>query len=179
MQRVKLHNKEFELSIPHDRIQAAVALVAQQLREDMKNEPAPIFLSVLNGAFMFTADLLRHIDFDCEVSFVKLASYCGTKSTGAVKELIGLTTDLEGRTVIVVEDIVDTGRTLSELFEALKKYNPKQIKVAAFLLKPGEYKETVPVDYVGMRIPNDFIVGYGLDYNELGRNLRDIYTVAK
>ncbi len=179
MKRVKLHDKEFELSINHDRIQTAIGIVAQKIREDMKNEPIPVFLSVLNGSFMFTTDLLKQMDFNCEVSFVKLASYSGTNSTGKVSELVGLSTDIKGRTVIIVEDIVDTGNTLEELFRVLKKYEPKQIKVATFLLKPEAYKKDIPVDYVGMRVPNDFIVGYGLDYNELGRNLRNIYTVVK
>jgi hypoxanthine phosphoribosyltransferase len=179
MKRVKLHDKEFELSIGHSQIQAAIEDVSRKIREDLREEPMPVFLSVLNGAFMFTADLLKHIDFNCEVSFIKMSSYSGTASTGAVKELIGLNTNLSGRTVILVEDIVDTGKTIVELVHLLQTHHPKQIKIATFLWKPDAYKENIPIDYVGLRIPNDFIVGYGLDYNELGRNLRDIYTVVK
>ncbi len=179
MKRVKLHDKEFDISIKHDDIQTAVGTVAQKIRQDMKGEDTPVFLSILNGSFMFTSDLLKQMDFNCEVSFLKLSSYSNTASTGTVKELIGLNTNIKGRTVIVVEDIVDTGNTLVELMEALKKYEPKQIKIAAFLLKPDAYKKDIPIDYVGIRIPNDFIVGYGLDYNELGRNLRNIYKIVE
>jgi hypoxanthine phosphoribosyltransferase len=178
MKRVKLYDKEFTISIRHDQIQTAIGVVAQQIREDMKSENIPVFLSILNGAFMFTSDLLKQMDFNCEVSFVKLSSYSGTHSTGDVKELLGLNTDVSGRTVIIVEDIVDTGHTLVELFKILQHYNPKQIKVATFLLKPDAYDKDIPIDYVGLRIPNDFIVGYGLDYNELGRNLRNIYKIC-
>jgi hypoxanthine phosphoribosyltransferase len=178
MKRVKLHDREFEMAIRHDEIQTAIGLVAQQIREDMKNEPVPVFLSVLNGAFMFTSDLLKQMDFNCEVTFVKLASYSGSGSTGKVTELLGLNTDLSGRSVIIVEDIVDTGHTLVALVEALKKHHPKQIKVATFLLKPESYKKDIPIDYAGIRIPNDFIVGYGLDYDQLGRNLRNIYKIV-
>jgi hypoxanthine phosphoribosyltransferase len=178
MKKVKLYDKEFAIAIRHDRIQTAIGVVAQQIREDMKDENIPVFLSILNGAFMFTSDLLKQMDFNCEVSFVKLSSYSGTASTGRVKELLGLNTDIGGRTVIIVEDIVDTGHTLVELFNVLQQYNPKQIKVATFLLKPDAYDKDIPIDYVGLRIPNDFIVGYGLDYNELGRNLRNIYKIC-
>ncbi|MDR3133152.1 MAG: hypoxanthine phosphoribosyltransferase [Prevotellaceae bacterium] len=178
MKRVKLHDKEFEIAIRHDQIQTAIGVVAQKIREDMKNEPIPIFLSVLNGSFMFTSDLLKQMDFNCEVSFVKLASYSGVASTRKVQELLGLSTDISNRTVIIVEDIVETGHTLVELVETLKKYRPKQIKVATFLLKPEAYDKDIPIDYVGMRIPNDFIVGYGLDYDQLGRNLRNIYKIV-
>ncbi|MDR2801693.1 MAG: hypoxanthine phosphoribosyltransferase [Prevotellaceae bacterium] len=178
MKRVKLHDKEFEIAIRHDQIQTAIGVVAQKIREDMKGEPVPVFLSILNGSFMFTADLLKQMDFNCEVSFVKLESYSGVASTGKVQELLGLNTDISGRTVIIVEDIVDTGNTLVELVEVLKKRRPKQIKVATFLLKPEAYDKDIPIDYVGMKIPNDFIVGYGLDYDQLGRNLRNIYKIV-
>lgn len=178
MKRVKLHDKEFEIAIRHDQIQTAIGVVAQKIREDMKNEYIPVFLSILNGSFMFTSDLLKQMDFNCEVSFIKLASYSGVASTGKVQELLGLNTDIRGRTVIIVEDIVDTGHTLAELVEVLKKHRPKQIKVATFLLKPDAYDKDIPIDYVGMSIPNDFIVGYGLDYDQLGRNLRNIYKIV-
>jgi len=179
MKRVKLHDKEFDISIKHDQIQTAIGVVAQKIREDMADEKIPVFLSILNGSFMFTSDLLKQMDFNCEVSFIKLASYSGTSSTGQVSELIGLNTNIEGRTVIIIEDIVDTGHTLEKLVEVLQSYKPKQIKVATFLFKPNAYKKDIPVDYIGMSIPNDFIVGYGLDYNELGRNLRNIYTLVQ
>ncbi|MDR1406143.1 MAG: hypoxanthine phosphoribosyltransferase [Prevotellaceae bacterium] len=177
MKRVKLHDREFEIAIRHDRIQTAIGVVAQKIRNDMKDEQVPVFLSVLNGSFMFTADLLKQMDFNCEVSFVKLASYSGAASTGKVRELMGLDTDISGRTVIIVEDIVDTGQTIVELVEVLKKHRPRQIKIATFLLKPDAYRQNIPIDYVGISIPNDFIVGYGLDYDQLGRNLRNIYKI--
>ncbi|MDR3350541.1 MAG: hypoxanthine phosphoribosyltransferase [Prevotellaceae bacterium] len=178
MKRVKLHDKEFEIAIRYDQIQTAIGVVAQRIREDMKDEHIPVFLSVLNGSFMFTADLLKQMDFNCEVSFVKLASYSGAASTGKVQELLGLDIDISGRTVIIVEDIIDTGQTIAGLFKKLKRHHPKQIKVATFLYKPDAYKQTIPLDYIGIRIPNDFIVGYGLDYDQLGRNLRNIYKIV-
>ena len=178
MKRVKLHDKEFEISIKHDEIQTAIGVIAQEIRKDMKGEDTPVFLSILNGSFMFSSDLLKQMDFNCEVSFIKLSSYNDTSSSGKVSQLIGLNTNIKGRTVIVLEDIVDTGNTLVELIPVLEKYEPKQIKIASLLLKPDAYDKNIPIHYVGIRIPNDFIVGYGLDYNELGRNLRNIYKIT-
>ena len=126
---------------------------------------------------MFTADLLKHIDFNCEVTFLKLTSYHGTSTTGSVKQLIGINEEIKGRDVIVLEDIVDTGITLEQILEQLKSFEPSSIKVATLLYKPAAYKKNIKIDYVGMEIPNDFIVGYGLDYDGLGRNLADIYTL--
>lgn len=139
----------------------------------------PLFISVLNGSFMFTADLMKHLTMPCEVSFVKLASYEGTSSTGKVKELVGLGDDITGRTVVIVEDIVDTGLTMKQLVETLRARGPKDIKIATLLVKPDKLKVELDINYVAMNIPNDFIVGYGLDYDGLGRNYRDIYTVIE
>jgi hypoxanthine phosphoribosyltransferase len=138
----------------------------------------PIFLVVLNGSFMFAADLLKEVTIPCEISFIKVASYHGTSSTGNVTELIGLTEDITGRTVVIVEDIVDTGITLERLMNVLTRKKVKQIKIATVLLKPQSYKKEFKVDYVGIEIPNDFVVGYGLDYDGLGRNLKEIYVLA-
>ena len=128
--------------------------------------------------FIFAADLVKMLKFPCEISFVKLASYHGTDSTGTVNEIIGLTENVENRTIVIIEDIVDTGTTLEKLHDLLKHKKAKQIKTATLLFKPMAYKKTIPVDYICMEIPNDFVVGYGLDYNGLGRNLKDIYVLA-
>lgn len=179
MKQVTLHDKTFEISIPEEKILEAVRRIAEQLNNDLKDADKPIFISILNGSFMFTADLMKYIDVQCEVSFLKLSSYSGTQSSGKVRELIGLTNNLEGRTVILLEDIVDTGKTLEELVSILQAHKPKEVKLATLLLKPDVYNKDIKIDYVGLSIPNDFIVGYGLDYDELGRNLRDIYTLVK
>lgn len=178
MKTVKLWDKEFRLSYPASEIGNDIQKLASKLNIDLAGEENPLFISVLNGSFIFTADLIRLITVPCEISFVKLASYEGTSTTGMVNQLIGLTENIENRTVVILEDIVDTGITLGKLIETLQKKNPKAIKVATLLFKPESYKGTVTIDYVGKSIPNDFIVGYGLDYDGLGRNLADIYTLV-
>ncbi len=177
MKQVKLKDKEFEVSISAEQIQKAVIDIAERINKDYANKEVPLFISVLNGSFMFTADLFKHIDFVCEVTFLKLTSYRGTASTGAVRQLIGVNEAITGRDVIVLEDIVDTGITLEQILGQLKSFEPASIKVASFLFKPEAYQKDFKVDYIGMEIPNDFIVGYGLDYDGLGRNLADIYTL--
>jgi hypoxanthine phosphoribosyltransferase len=178
MKKVTLHDKTFALSIPNTEIQQAVEKVAAQINKDMAGE-TPIFVGLLNGAFMFAADLLKLIETPCEVSFIKYSSYAGTQSVGEVSELIGLNTDLKNRTVIILEDIIDTGLTISRLLNDLQSKGLKQVKIATLLFKPDAFKENYAVDYIGISIPNDFIVGYGLDYDELGRNLKDIYTLVQ
>lgn len=178
MERIKLHDKVFEVSIPSEKIQEAVRRVASQISTEYSEADCPIFLSVLNGSFMFTADLMKNIKFNCELSFTKLSSYEGTATTGKVHELIGITKSLKGRVVIIVEDIIDTGTTLEKLVQIVGAQEPREIKIATFLFKPEAYKKNLKIDYVGMEIPNDFIVGYGLDYQELGRNYKDIYTLV-
>ena len=138
----------------------------------------PLLLAVLNGSFIFAADLIRNITIPCEISFVKLASYQGTTSTGKIKEVIGLNEDLAGRTVVIVEDIVDTGFTMKNMIESLGTRNPEAIHICTLLLKPGKLQVPLDIEYAAMEIPNDFIVGYGLDYDQQGRQLRDIYTVC-
>lgn len=178
MQRVTLKDKSFIPYINSDKILESVKQVAQRINTDLVGEN-PLFLVVLNGSFMFAADLLKEVTIPCEISFIKLASYHGTSSTGVVTEMIGLTEEIKGRTVVVVEDIVDTGVTIEKLYGLLTKKEVKQIKIASFLLKPDAYKKDIKIDYVGMSIPNDFVVGYGLDYDGLGRNMKAIFVLDK
>ena len=177
MGNIKVKDKVFAPFIPEAKIQQEVKRVADEISHDLAGSD-PLFISVLNGSFMFASDLLRYISIPCEISFVELSSYAGTSSTGKMKELVGLNTDISGRTVVVVEDIIDTGFTMEHMIEQLKKMNPKNIKICTLLVKPDKLRVKLDIDYVAMRIPNDFIVGYGLDYDEHGRNYRDIYTVV-
>ena len=174
---VTLKDKQFKPYISQQQITNAVKSIADAINTELAND-FPIFLVVLNGSFMFAADLLKEVTIPCEISFIKVASYHGTSSTGNVTELIGLTEDITGRTVVIVEDIVDTGITLERLMNVLTRKNVKQTKIATALLKPESYKKQFKVDYVGIEIPNDFVVGYGLDYDGLGRNLKEIYVLA-
>lgn len=179
MKQVKIHDKEFKLFISHEKIQSVVDGMAEKMNNDL-NGKNPLFLCILNGSFMFAAELFKRIDFvESEISFVKLASYSGDQTTGNVKQLIGLNEDIEGRTVVVLEDIVDTGITIDNILLQLHGLNPKEVYIATLLLKPEALQKDVELNYVGMEIPNDFIVGYGLDYDGFGRNLIDIYTVIK
>ncbi len=179
MKKVKILDKEFELFIPYEKIRGAIEQMADTMNQELAGKN-PLFLCVLNGSFMFAAELFKRIDFvESEISFVKLASYQGDKTTGKVKQLIGLNEELEGRTVVILEDIVDSGITICNINEQLAKLNPKEVLVATLLLKPDALQKEVDLKYVGMEIPNDFIVGYGLDYNGYGRNLLDIYSVVK
>jgi len=177
MERINLHDKEFRIFIPFSKIEEGIKAVAQKLNRDYKGKGAPLFLAVLNGSFMFAADLLKHIDFQCEISFIKLSSYSGTSTTGEIKELLGITTAVKGRDVIVLEDIVDTGNTIVELHKILQDKEAASVKICTLLLKPESYHKDLPVDYTAIEIPNDFIVGYGLDYDELGRQYKDIYVL--
>jgi hypoxanthine phosphoribosyltransferase len=177
MSRIVIKDKTFETSIPEAEILERVSEVASRINSDMAGKN-PLLLAVLNGSFVFAADLVRRLTIPCEISFVKLASYKGTGSTGDVTELIGLNCDLEGRTVVVVEDIIDSGLTMERLLATLQKYNPESVHVCTLLLKPGNLQAKLDIEYVAIEIPNDFIVGYGLDYDQAGRGLRDIYTVV-
>ena len=176
MDRIKLHDKHFKLFIPNEKIEAAIRQTAGRINTDFRGctEP-PVFLSVLNGSFMFTASLMKYIDFQCEMSFVKLASYCGTASTGQVKQLIGVSDSLRGRRVIIVEDIVDSGKTITEMYAMLTDMGVEDIRVCTLFLKPAAYKGTVQIYYNALEIGNDFIVGLGLDYDQPGRQYPDIY----
>ncbi len=177
MHKITLHGKRFRVCTAAAQIEEAVAAVAEKINRDLKDVDTPIFLSVLNGSFMFTADLMRKIEVECDVVFIKLASYSGTSSTGEVKQIMGLNTDVKGRTVIIVEDIVETGNTIEELCRILKEAGAADIKVCTLLLKPEAYRKEIKIDYAALQIPNDFIVGYGLDYNQLGRQYKDIYVL--
>lgn len=177
MDSIQIKDKQFTVSIKEQDIQKEVIRVANEINRDLADKN-PLFLSVLNGSFMFAADLLKHITIPCEISFVKLASYQGVTSTGVIKEVIGLNEDIAGRTVVIVEDIVDTGLTMQRLLETLGTRNPESIHIASLLVKPEKLKVDLNIEYVAMEIPNDFIVGYGLDYDGFGRNYPDIYTVV-
>ena len=178
MSIVKIKDKTFRTFIPEDQIAERVKAVAERINKDLADKN-PLFLAVLNGSFIFAADLMRYITIPCEISFVKLASYQGTTSTGVIKEVIGLNEELAGRTVVILEDIVDTGFTIKRMKETLGTRGPESVHVCTLLLKPGKLQVPLNVEYVAMEIPNDFIVGYGLDYDQQGRNLRDIYTLVE
>ena len=178
MSRIKLIDKVFETSITEAEILERVKAVADRINKDMADKN-PILLAVLNGSFMFAADLMRMLTIPCEISFVKLASYQGTTSTGTIKEVIGINEDLSGRTVIIVEDIVESGLTIKRMIETIGTRAPKSIHICTLLIKPDRLTVPLNVEYAAIEIPNDFIVGYGLDYNQQGRNLRDIYTLVE
>ena len=177
MNNIKVKDKEFAIFIESEKILASVDIVAQRINVDYKDKN-PLFLVVLNGAFMFASDLFKKLTIDCEISFVKLSSYSGTTSTEQVKHLIGINENLKGRNIVVVEDIVDTGITIEHMMEELKKLDAADIKIATLLMKPDKYKKDYTIDYVAIEIPNDFIVGYGLDYDGFARNLPDIYKIV-
>ena len=178
MTTVDIKDKSFSISITEEEIRAAVTRIAAKINSDLDGEN-PIFICVLNGAFMFASDLLKEITIDCEISFVKMASYEGTQSTENVKTLIGLNEDLKDREIIIVEDIVDTGITIDTIIDQVKQYDPTDVKIATLLFKPEAYRKDIFIDYVALEVPDDFLIGYGLDYNGLGRNLRDIYTLME
>lgn len=176
MKNVKLHDKTFKPFLSKEEISKAI----QKLAVSIQNEYAtlnPIFLGVLNGSFLFTADLVREFEGDCEVSFIRMASYEGTNTTGKVNTVMGLKESLKDRHVIIIEDIVDTGNTIEALYTLLEKEEPASLKVATLLYKPKAYQKEIPIDYVAITVGNEFLVGYGLDYDGLGRNLKDIYII--
>ena len=178
MQTIQVKDKSFSLFIPEKEILREVKRVAKQINKDFQDKE-PVFLAVLNGSFIFAADLLKEVSLPCEISFVKLASYQGVNTTGKIREVIGLNVDLTDRPVIIVEDIVDTGLTMAHMLDVLKLQNPASIDICTLLLKPGKLQVDLDIKYCCMEIPNDFIVGYGLDYDGYGRNMRDIYTLIK
>ena len=178
MSIVKIKDKTFETFIPESEIQQRVKAVAEKLNRDMADKN-PLFLAVLNGSFVFAADLMRYITIPSEISFVKLASYQGTASTGAVKEIFGVTEELHGRHGVIVEDIVDTGLTMKRMLESLGTREPASLHICSLLVKPDKLQVPLDIEYAAMEIPNDFIVGYGLDYDQQGRNLRDIYKITE
>lgn len=178
MEKVTLKDKTFKTFIPYEKISAAIDNVAAQINSDFKDsEDVPVLLCVLNGSIMFMAELMKRLTFTAQIISIKLTSYEGTSTTGRVKQAMGLTADITGRRVIIVEDIVDSGNTIVELKEIMADHGAAESRICTMLLKPDAYKKDVKLDYVAMEIPNDFIVGFGLDYDELGRNLKDIYVL--
>ena len=177
MTTIQIKDKKFSLSIPEVEILKAVREVGEAINRDLAHKN-PLFICVLNGAFMFAGDLMKTVSVPCEITFIKLSSYDGLYTTGSVKEIIGLNESVVGRTVVVVEDIVDTGLTMERILDSLHAKGANEIRIATFLQKPDALQRDITVDYVAMKIPNDFIVGYGLDYDGYGRNLKDIYTVV-
>ena len=173
---IKVKDKTFTISISERSIRSQIKRVAAEIDRDYAGKK-PVFLAVLNGSFIFAADLLREIDLPCEISFVKLASYEGTSSTGNIREIIGLNFDITNRPVIIIEDIIDTGLTMAHMLDTLKGHNPESIKICTLLLKPSKLQVKLDVRYCCRQIPDDFVVGYGLDYDGFGRNTKDIYTI--
>ena len=178
MNEITVLDREFSVYITEDEIQSRITALAEKINEDLKGQDV-LFFGVLNGVFLFAADIFRQINLDCQVSFIKLASYDGTSSTGKIKELIGWNEDITGKTVVVLEDIVDTGATLERVIGELKLRKAAEVKICTLLFKPEAYTRDIPIDYIGFEIPNNFVVGYGLDYDGYGRNLRAIYKLTK
>jgi len=177
MSTIQVHDLQFKPFITKEKIQERVAELGAALTEEYKDKN-PIFLAILNGSFIFAADLIRACDMNVEMSFIRLSSYEGTATTGRIVTHLGLKENLEGKDVILVEDIIDTGATLHHFIPTLLESNPNSISVVSLLIKPSALKYALQIDHVGFKIPNKFVVGYGLDYNSLGRNLPDIYQLA-
>ena len=178
MERVRLFDKTFKTFIPNRKIEQAIDKVAEKINADFKDcTDIPVLLCVLNGSILFTAELMKRLSFNCELVSIKLSYYSGTESTGNVRQMMGLTADIKGRRVIIVEDIVDSGNTIVELRKILAEKGASRSYICTMLLKPESCRKDLHPEYVAMEIPNDFIVGFGLDYNEIGRNLKDIYVL--
>jgi len=178
MKTIQIRDKQFKKSIPANEIQLKVEQMAGAINNELKDRSV-IFVVILNGAFMFASDLYKLISLNSRISFVKAVSYAGTSSTGKIKQLIGLNESLKDTTVVIVEDIIDTGFTLDSIYKQIKGFEPSDIKIAALLHKPDSYKFNYKIDYIGFNIPNDFVVGYGLDYEGFGRNLNSIYSLVE
>lgn len=176
MATIRVHDKEFETFITADKIQVRVQEIASMINIEYASK-RPLFVGVLNGALVFMADLIKHVSIECELSMIKVSSYSGTSSTGNLKNLIGLAETIKGRNVIVVEDVVDTGDTALYIISELQKQQPASLRFATILFKPAALRQNIMPDYIGFEIPPDFVVGYGLDYDGLGRNLNDIYKL--
>lgn len=178
MHKIEIEDRTFEILLENDAINKRTRLIGIQLNVDYENR-CPVFIGVLNGSFLFMADLMKEIHISCEIEFIKVSSYQGTESTGTIKETLGLPTNLHNRDVIIVEDIVDSGLTLNHVLTQIHTQTPASVNVCSLLFKPAALKVEIPeLEYVGFEIANDFVVGYGLDYNGLGRNLKDIYRAV-
>jgi hypoxanthine phosphoribosyltransferase len=178
MQSIKLHDKEFEIYLPEAEIQNKIREIAAAINKEYEGKH-PLFIAILNGSFMFASDLFKHLSIDAEICFIKLASYKGMKSSGQVVTAIGLDQELYNRHVVIIEDIVDTGKTLHDFLPKLEHQQPASLKIAALLHKPEATQFPLNIDYIGFSIPNKFVVGYGLDYDGLGRNIKEIYQLAE
>ena len=178
MKEIRILDKNFREIITEEAIGMRIAELADQMNADLQNKDV-VFLGILNGAFLFAADLFRKLKMEARISFIKLASYHGTTSQGVIKELIGWNEDIKNKTIVVIEDIVDTGNTLERIVDELVVRKAHEIKIAALLYKPDAYRKDIPLDYIGFEIPNDFVVGYGLDYDGYGRNLPSVYTLIQ
>jgi hypoxanthine phosphoribosyltransferase len=178
MKKVKLHDKHFKLFIDYEIIISKIEDLVKVLNVNYAHKK-PIFLCVLNGSFLFASELIKRFNHECEVSFVKLASYEGLNSTGNVKNLIGLNDNLNGRNIVIVEDIVDTGNTICSVTEEIKNHKPESVEVATLLFKPKAYQKNIPINYAAINVGNEFLVGFGLDYNGIGRNLEDIFIIEE
>ena len=176
MSHIKVHDKDFEIYLPEEAIQQRVKELAMQINEDYQGKK-PLFIAILNGSFMFASDLFKQLNIEAELCFIKLASYKGLKSSGKVVTSIGLEEDLYGKDVVIVEDIVDTGKTLHDFLPKLMHQQPRSLRIAALLHKSEATAFPLHIDYIGFDIPNKFVVGYGLDYDGLGRNFKEIYQV--
>ena len=178
MSAIQIKDSQFKLYISREKIEATIKSMAAKINEDFVGKK-PLFVAVLNGSFIFAADLFKELDLECEISFIKLASYRGTKSTGNILSLIGLDEDITHRHVVILEDIIDSGNTMSVLLPKFQNLNPASVSIAAFLLKPEALEHDIKIRYTGLEIPNEFIVGYGLDYDGFGRNYKDIYQLVE
>ncbi|NML37132.1 hypoxanthine phosphoribosyltransferase [Chitinophaga sp. G-6-1-13] len=178
MSVIQVHDKKFQPYIGATELQQRIKEIAADMSRDLKDE-RPLFIAILNGSFMFAGDVFKYLNIPAEISFIKLASYKGTKSTGNVVQAIGLDEDLFGRTVVILEDIVDTGKTLSQFLPQLEHQQPKKLLVASLLTKPEAMVHPIKIDYLGFSVPNKFLLGYGLDYDGLGRNLPEIYQLVE
>jgi len=178
MKEISILDKNFREFLTEKIIKERIEELATQINKDLAGKEV-VFLGILNGAFLFAADLFRQIDFNARISFIKLASYQGTTSQGLIKELIGWNEDIKNKTIVIIEDIVDTGNTLERIVDELIIRKASEIKIATMLYKPGAYTKDIPLDYIGFEIPNDFVVGFGLDYDGFGRNLPSVYTLIK
>lgn len=175
---IKIHDKEFAPFIPYTKIDQAVSRIAGRMNKELRDKN-PLFVAVLNGSFMFASDLFHKLEFPCEITFVKLASYSGTQSTETVRQLIGIDEDIVGRNIVIIEDIIDSGLTIERVLAQMQMIGAADIKIATLLYKPNAFKGSYAIDYVGLEIGNDFIVGYGLDYDKQGRNFKDIYKIVE
>ncbi|MCD7972585.1 MAG: hypoxanthine phosphoribosyltransferase [Candidatus Azobacteroides sp.] len=176
-EQIKIKDKTFKLSIPEEEINAAIDRIASRMHEELK-EKDPLFIAILNGSFMFASELMKRLNIPSQISFVRVQSYNGLETTQKYKEIFGLTEDIAGKTVVIIEDIIDSGFTMQNILKILEEKNPREIKVATLLHKPDATQCEVPLDYVALTIPNDFIVGFGLDYDGYGRNFKNIYSIV-